>query len=81
MYARCGELEPARAVFDELTLRCVANAASYNTMVSGLARAGKSDEASALLEKGTVAGLRWNCSTLVLSWLAAAMWASASAYT
>ncbi|XP_044422789.1 uncharacterized protein [Triticum aestivum] len=48
MYVKCGELEDARRVFDEMSVRDVV---SWNTMVSGYASAGMWAEAFQLLQR------------------------------
>ncbi|OAY73911.1 putative pentatricopeptide repeat-containing protein, chloroplastic [Ananas comosus] len=55
MYARCGSLEEAQEVFDEMRERDVV---SYNSLIAGLAMHGRSKEAVELYEKMIEQGLR-----------------------
>lgn len=52
MYARCGQLKQAQAVFDDMKQRGLADVVSYNAMVAGFARAGKLEQALELLNEG-----------------------------
>ncbi|CAM0910755.1 unnamed protein product [Alopecurus aequalis] len=58
MYVKCGELEDARRVFDEMAVRDVV---SWNTMVSGYASAGMWAKAFELLQRVPGANIvTWN---------------------
>uniref|UniRef100_UPI0040747504 Synthetic PPR-DYW protein n=1 Tax=synthetic construct TaxID=32630 RepID=UPI0040747504 len=55
MYAKCGELEDARKVFDEMPER---NVVSWNAMISGYAQNGQSEEALELFREMQQEGIK-----------------------
>ena len=69
MYARCGELEQAKAYSTELKRRGLADVVSVHRVDQRLARAGKVTEAMAVLDEGTARKMQWNdrtfCALLV----------------
>ncbi|KAL3634802.1 hypothetical protein CASFOL_021856 [Castilleja foliolosa] len=54
MFAKCGDLENARTVFDKMSRRCII---TWTTMISGLAVNGICDEAIKLFDKMCYEGL------------------------
>eukprot|EP01018_Ginkgo_biloba_P030112 Gb_36460 [translate_table: standard] len=67
MYAKCGSLEDARQLFDEMS---VPNVVSWNTMISGCARHGHGEEAVKLFRGMQRAGME-PCKTTFASVLSA----------
>lgn len=55
MFAKCGDVENAKAVFDKMDKRCII---TWTTMVSGLAVNGRCREALALFETMCLEGLK-----------------------
>ncbi|KAJ0972340.1 hypothetical protein J5N97_020299 [Dioscorea zingiberensis] len=62
MYSKCGSLEEAKKVFDEMLEKDVV---SYNSMIAGLAMNGRSSEAVKLFQEMVEAGLKPNQITFV----------------
>lgn len=62
MYVKCGSLEDARQVFDEMTER---NVITWNAMIAGYSGSGRDGEAVKLFCDMQQAGVRSNQSTLV----------------
>jgi pentatricopeptide repeat protein len=61
MYAKCGSIENARTVFDEIGQRDVV---SWNSMIAGYARGGFKEEALQLFGHFQREDLKWDCTTL-----------------
>ncbi|KAK2967525.1 hypothetical protein RJ640_001633, partial [Escallonia rubra] len=55
MFAKCGDVEDARAVFDQMAKRCIV---TWTTMISGLAVNGHCVEALSLFERMLLEGLK-----------------------
>jgi len=62
MYARCGNLEYARQVFDKTSVRDVV---LWSAMIGGYAQSGYADEAMALFYQMQLAGVKPNAVTTV----------------
>jgi pentatricopeptide repeat protein len=63
MYAGCGEIAQAEAVFADLVQRGMANEYTYGIMINAYARSSNVRSAMSLLEEGTSRGLRWDSRT------------------
>ncbi|CAL5333064.1 unnamed protein product [Camellia sinensis] len=55
MFAKCGDIKNAKAVFDQMTKRCII---TWTTMVSGLAVNGQCREALALYDRMCLEGIK-----------------------
>lgn len=62
MYAKNGMMEPARQVFDEMTIRDVV---IYNCIIDGYAKEGSLDDCLVLLQKMKGDGVKSNAATLL----------------
>ena len=63
MYAKCGELEKAREVFEQLPLRDVV---SWTALIMGYAQRGQSDNVFGFFDKMVAQGIKPNPVTLVV---------------
>jgi pentatricopeptide repeat protein len=62
MYAKCGEVELARQVFDRMSQRDVV---SWTSMIGGYAQKGHADEALELFQQMQQTGMKPNLVTIV----------------
>ncbi|KAH0460767.1 hypothetical protein IEQ34_008342 [Dendrobium chrysotoxum] len=63
MYAKCGDLDKARGIFDAMIIR---NDSCWNSMISGLASHGRSDEALALFSRMEASEVKPNSITFLV---------------